>query len=412
MLHNVKAPDLPASNAAAVSQMRRVGKDLKNSWSNLVRVLDTGVAPAFSALVGPGKGFFNDFDSLEVGSRDTAASGDPSPRLTPTEERAHFSLWAALKAPLLLGNDPRNMSDATFATLSNAEVIAVNQDAAVTPVGLLARTVAPAASTAGANGIKTVMRVCAAEDASQRWTVDDDRIRSAAAGGTCLTIWHCLSRWPWWVTAAPCGDRDHDREGNTAAAADGAKCSTSDEQRFAFNATSGSITWIPTAYKPLCWGTPGSGCCLAVEGANPEVDTCGWAEDPTRQQWLLERSSSSGSGSGGGGVTTGRLRSAFADSGESADLCLSLAQDLEVYAGPLWGGRTATAVLFNRSPAANNVTLTFSDLCTAGFLPPAAAYEVRDLWEHKDLGTFSGTFTALVESHGVVHVNVVAPTTT
>jgi alpha-galactosidase len=42
MIHNVKAPDLPANESVQVSQFRRVGKDLKNSWENLVRVLDTG----------------------------------------------------------------------------------------------------------------------------------------------------------------------------------------------------------------------------------------------------------------------------------------------------------------------------------------------------------------------------------
>ena len=49
------------------------------------------------------------------------------PTLTETEQRAHFSLWAAAKSPLVLGNDPRNMSNATLAILGNAEVIAVNQ---------------------------------------------------------------------------------------------------------------------------------------------------------------------------------------------------------------------------------------------------------------------------------------------
>ena len=36
MMHNVKAPDLPADRSRNVSQMRRVGKDLKNTWENMV----------------------------------------------------------------------------------------------------------------------------------------------------------------------------------------------------------------------------------------------------------------------------------------------------------------------------------------------------------------------------------------
>jgi alpha-galactosidase len=54
------------------------------------------------------------------------ANGQPS--LTESEQRAHFSLWAMLAAPLLAGNDVRTMSDQTRAILTNRDVIAVDQD--------------------------------------------------------------------------------------------------------------------------------------------------------------------------------------------------------------------------------------------------------------------------------------------
>lgn len=38
-------------------------------------------------------------------------------------------MWAVMKAPLLIGTDVTNMTAATLATLTNPEVIAVNQDA-------------------------------------------------------------------------------------------------------------------------------------------------------------------------------------------------------------------------------------------------------------------------------------------
>ena len=443
MMHNVKAPDLPAAASAAVCQLRRVGKDLKNTWGDLVRVLDTGTAPAFGALVGPGRGFFNDFDSLEVGSRDGAGPHDASPPLTAAEQRAHFSLWAALKAPLLLGNDPRRMSAGTLSILGNTEVIAVNQDAAVAPALLVSRAAAPPAAAAAAAAssssppTKTVMRPCDAGDASQRWVIDGDgkRIRSApsdssnsstssssssssssgGAGTSCLTLWQCLQRWPWWLASVPCVEGGG-RGGGLAAGTAGASCSVADQQSFALNATSGRIVWAPVAAKPDgCWGSPGGGCCLSVEGANPELDKCGWSEDPTRQQWAFRAVGSGGGGGGGGGgdgEAVGMLVSAFHDSGAEGrgDLCLALAQDLEVYAGPLWGGRSATAVLFNRSPAAANITLDIGALASAGFLPAVPVYEVRDLWRHEDLGLVRGSsFTAEVESHGVVHVNVMVP---
>jgi alpha-galactosidase len=44
------------------------------------------------------------------------------------EYRTHMSLWAILAAPLLAGNDLREMKASTLEILTNHEVIAVNQD--------------------------------------------------------------------------------------------------------------------------------------------------------------------------------------------------------------------------------------------------------------------------------------------
>ena len=48
--------------------------------------------------------------------------------MTDVEYRTHFSLWAIAKAPLIIGCDVTQMSPATLETLTNSEVIAVNQD--------------------------------------------------------------------------------------------------------------------------------------------------------------------------------------------------------------------------------------------------------------------------------------------
>ena len=40
------------NQAASVSQFRRVGKDLKGTWHNVIRVLDTGYDLRFAALAG------------------------------------------------------------------------------------------------------------------------------------------------------------------------------------------------------------------------------------------------------------------------------------------------------------------------------------------------------------------------
>ena len=64
-----------------------------------------------------GPGHWNDADMLEVGNG-----------LTPAEGRTHFSMWSMLAAPLIAGNDVRNMSAETHRILTNREVIAVDQD--------------------------------------------------------------------------------------------------------------------------------------------------------------------------------------------------------------------------------------------------------------------------------------------
>lgn len=65
-----------------------------------------------------GPDHWNDPDMMEVGK----------PGLTLAESRAHFGLWAILAAPLIAGNDVRNMTPEIVDILTNREVIAINQD--------------------------------------------------------------------------------------------------------------------------------------------------------------------------------------------------------------------------------------------------------------------------------------------
>jgi alpha-galactosidase len=64
-----------------------------------------------------GPDHWNDPDMMEVGNA-----------MSVNEDRAHFSMWAMLAAPLIAGNDLRNMSKETIEILTNKEVIAVDQD--------------------------------------------------------------------------------------------------------------------------------------------------------------------------------------------------------------------------------------------------------------------------------------------
>ncbi len=64
------------------------------------------------------KGHYNDPDMLEVGNG----------KLTYNQNVSHFSLWCMMNAPLILGNDLRNMSEQVKSIVTNRNMIAINQD--------------------------------------------------------------------------------------------------------------------------------------------------------------------------------------------------------------------------------------------------------------------------------------------
>ena len=85
------------------------------SWSawGVMRILD--MQAGLRKYAGPGH--WNDMDMLEVGMG-----------MTEDEDRAHFSIWAMMNSPLILGNDLRSMPDSVKKIIGRREVIALNQD--------------------------------------------------------------------------------------------------------------------------------------------------------------------------------------------------------------------------------------------------------------------------------------------
>jgi alpha-galactosidase len=81
--------------------------------NGVVQILD--MQKGLRAHAGPGH--WNDPDMLEVGNG-----------MSLSEDRAHFSMWCMLAAPLIAGNDLRSMSAETREVLTNREVVAINQD--------------------------------------------------------------------------------------------------------------------------------------------------------------------------------------------------------------------------------------------------------------------------------------------
>lgn len=102
----------------------RTTLDIRATWASIVSIYEQNVRLAKHA----GPGGWNDPDMLEVGNGN----------LSMDENRAHFTLWCMMAAPLILGNDIRRFlnedgtakeDDAILKILTNKDLIAIDQDA-------------------------------------------------------------------------------------------------------------------------------------------------------------------------------------------------------------------------------------------------------------------------------------------
>jgi hypothetical protein len=131
------------------------------SFPGVLSNFDQGIHPEAQHT-----GFYNDPDMMVIGM----------PGLTDAQNRVHMSLWAISGAPLLLGADLTTLSDATLATVTNSEVLAVDQDS----LGLQSVKVASygdglevwskALSTSGERAVLLLNRTGDAASISAHWT--------------------------------------------------------------------------------------------------------------------------------------------------------------------------------------------------------------------------------------------------
>jgi alpha-galactosidase len=92
----------------------RTTGDIEPHWQSIYDIIEQQKGLAQYA----GPGHWNDPDMLEVGNG----------KLSSSENRTHFSMWAMLAAPLLAGNDLTNMKPEVKSILTNKDVIAIDQD--------------------------------------------------------------------------------------------------------------------------------------------------------------------------------------------------------------------------------------------------------------------------------------------
>ncbi|KAI0822885.1 glycoside hydrolase family 27 protein [Trametes gibbosa] len=103
--------------ARRYGQSWRTTGDISPDWSSIANIINQN---SFIAWASDFHGH-NDMDILEIGNGD----------LTHDEAKTHFTAWALMKSPLLIGTDLSTITDDDLAILKNEEILAISQDPVV-----------------------------------------------------------------------------------------------------------------------------------------------------------------------------------------------------------------------------------------------------------------------------------------
>lgn len=353
------AVDFPSTWMAPVANSWRTTYDVQNSWECVLPHVDwTNVYAKYS-----GPGHFADMDILEVGNG----------VLTPAEERAHMSLWAIMKSPLLIGCDLSTPGcTAALPLFLNKGLLAISQDA----LGVQATRLA----SWGVQGLpfgksgkcgteelpqNTVIAPCDPKDPLQQWTILANGTIKNGARGECLQLDSgqggcCSQAWEVWtnnVASAMCNDP--------------ASCCASHQE-----------LWQRTPEGLLI--NNASGQCLTVHAGgmvNVGASPCTLALQGL-QTWDYRGD-------------TGQFVSSASPPGSTTPSCLARTPDVQGGAQEVWGGPLAggdrVALFFNRNDV-GGVNIT-ADVTLLGFLP-GASVKVYDVLGDVDLGVATGEVTA------------------
>ncbi|OQU95726.1 hypothetical protein CLAIMM_01902 [Cladophialophora immunda] len=134
--------DKPWEWASTIANSARISGDIQDSFSMPTTSCPCGPDEYYCQLPGYGcsvmnilgkassirsknqAGYYNDLDMLEVGNGGMSYD----------EYKVHFSMWAAIKSPLIMGNKLDQLSPEDYAILTNPAVLAISQDPSVSAV--------------------------------------------------------------------------------------------------------------------------------------------------------------------------------------------------------------------------------------------------------------------------------------
>ncbi|UJR16594.1 hypothetical protein I4U23_003494 [Adineta vaga] len=328
----------------------RTTNDIQDNWFSMINNIDFNNRLVEKA----GPGGWNDPDMLEIGNGG----------MTDTEYRTHFSLWSISKAPLIVGCDVTKMSATTVSTLTNREVIAVNQD----PLGIQGKKIAffSAQLPNASSGVQVTNNTSPSSSFDLRrrqwiYNPQDGSIRSVY-NGQCLSIFRCNGGQPAHLFLDNCQIGDPH-----------AQCQGKNQQ------------WIVNTSNQTI-ASQMNGLCLTVDAYGndgPAVNTFVCNQQET-QIWIWN-------------ITDRTLRS------KHQNEYLVTPLELEIWAGALQGNSEAV-ILLNRGENDNEqITVNWTDI---GF-PLNQPATVRDLWAHQDLGIFIGNYTSSnIASHAAMMLNI------
>ncbi|XP_065197435.1 uncharacterized protein LOC135828929 [Sycon ciliatum] len=371
MVFSVKQSQ-PIGTAREVCNMRRVTHDIKATFYDMMREVEVNHRDGLAAYAGPG--YWNDMDMLEVGNGN----------LTDVEELTHMAFWCLLKSPIILGNDLGNMSPRTLAIVSNANALAVNQDA------LGRQGVRISAGNSGVTVAIAILGNCTASSkettsSSQTWSLEPTATSGAPRGTDCVRVRNaaldtCLSG-----HGAKAGEFPTPTQPVTGA------CNYSDaNQLWSYDQDTMQLRHLVSEL------------CLTID--KPTIPKyklilapCTHSHKLPLQQFAFDE-----------GV---RFRSKFADYA-AHPLCLDVDvhEDLQAWAAPLSPDPNSkkerwAAVLFSRVLASSrNVTLRFSDLSPV----TSSSLHVYDVWTGRSLGVFTGSYSEVIPAHGSSFIMLVA----
>jgi hypothetical protein len=285
---------------------------------------------------------------LEVGcAHGPHGAGDPG--LTIEETRTHFGSWAIVSSPLTLSHDVNNdtITDFIWPVIANPEVLAINQNYFGFSGSSFKKSAGPVQP-----GAFVLALPCSGSDATQQgW--------GYSASSQAITF------------NSQCVDDTSTDQLMLKA------CSGAESQQFAHNSTAN-----PTAFLPA--GMPGQ--CIDVWAGNgppggPALQIYGCHLPVNNQQFLVA----------GGTIRNGD------------NLCFSSRSEvpgaMSNFYKPMAWDRTKVAVLLvNTDSATADLSFDFTDV--PGLVAGSGSCAIRDVWQRKDLGTFTASFTAsAVASH-------------